>query len=98
MNNIVRLPDSMQRQWRVYEPLLKEFMRSIECDEEEINYACEKLKPLYLKFAAPKQFSGDPEKILVELNVWVQVQILGLMQTVLVRDVELFRLRGRRDE
>lgn len=94
MSNIVQLPDSMQRQWRIFESALQDWLKSEGCSQQEIAHSCEKLKPIYLKFAQPKQFSGDPEKILLEFNDWVQDQTFGLLATVAVRDVELFRLRG----
>lgn len=94
MSNVHHLPDSMQRQWRIFEGLLRDCLATEGCTDAEINYTCAQLKPLYLQFAQPKDFSGDPEKVLVEFNTWVQAQIIGLLQTVAARDIELFRLRG----
>lgn len=94
MGDIHQLPDSMQRQWRVFERVLKNFMVEASCSAAEIDYALGQLKPLYLRYAQPNQFSGDPETVLKELNEWVQTQLSGLMQVIVARDVELFRLRG----
>ena len=99
MSNVHQLPDSMQRQWRIFEGHLKTWLATGGgCTAAEINHACAQLKPIYLQFAQPKVFSGDPNTLLVELNSWVQTQICGLLQTIAVRDVELFRLRGGGDE
>lgn len=95
MSNVHELPDSMQRQWRVFEGMLKAVLATEgDCTAAEITYVCAQLKPIYLKFSQPKDFSGDPGKVLVELNTWVQAQIGGLLQTLAVRDLELYRLRG----
>lgn len=99
MSNVHELPDSMQRQWRVFEGMLKAGLATEGgCTAAEINHACAKLKPIYLQYAQPKDFSGDPEKVLQEFNTWVRTQIGGLLLTIAARDVELFRLRGGGDE
>ena len=99
-NNVVALPDTMHRQWRVFESVLRDWLKSsMGCTPDEIDHACEQLKPFYLRFAQPKAISrDDPEKFLAELNEWVQSQISGLLQLVAVRDVELYRLRGGDDQ
>lgn len=61
---------------------------------DEADHAIAQLKPLYLRFAQPKQFSGDPEKLVQELNDWVHAQINGLLLAVAAREIELFRLRS----
>jgi hypothetical protein len=94
MSNVHQLPDTMQRQWRVFDGMLKDGLATGGCTAAEINYACAQLKPIYLHYSQPKDFSGDPEKVLVEFNTWVRTQIFGLLQIVAVRDIELFRLRG----
>ena len=98
MGNIVELPDSMQRQWRTFEDSLKKWLLSEGCSQDEILQACEKLKPLYLQFAKPQTFSGDPETALASLNEWVKEQTMGFLTTIAVRDIELFRLRGEHHE
>jgi len=95
VNKVHQLPDSMQRQWRVFEGKLREWLATdAGCTAAEIDHACAQLKPLYLQFAQPKTFSGDPEEVLLGLNSWVQTQLIGLMQVISVRDIELYRLRG----
>lgn len=99
MSNVHELPDSMQRQWRVFDRILKaELAMEGGYTVAEINHACVKLKPIYLEYSQPKDFSGDPNKVLLELNTWVRTQIIGLLLTIAARDVELFRLRGGGDE
>jgi len=99
MSNVHQLPDSMQRQWRVFEGHLRKTMATeCGCTAAEINYTCAQLKPIYLKYSQPNDLSGDPNKLLLELNTWVRTQINGLLLTVAARDVELFRLRGGGDE
>ena len=96
-NNVVHLPDSMQRQWRIYEAELRNAMVSAEVSEDAITHACEQIKPVYLRYAQPAKFNvdhGDPEKAVHELNDWVFAQIFGLLQVLAVREVELFQLRG----
>lgn len=94
MGDVHHLPDSMQRQWRVYEGLLKDCLATGGCTAAEINYACTQLKPIYLQYSQPKEIPMDPETVLKELNDWVQAQIFGLLQIIVVRDIELFRLKG----
>ena len=99
MSNVHELPDSMQRQWRVFDRILKAGLATESgCTAAEINHVCAKLKPIYLKYSQPKDFSGDPNKVLLELNTWVRTQISELLLTIAARDVELFRLRGGGDE
>lgn len=98
-DKVHQLPDSMQRQWRVFEGHLRTWLATdAGCTAAEIDHACAQLKPFYLQFAQPKQFSGDPEKVLLEFNSWVQEQLIGLMQIITVRDIELYRLRGGGNE
>lgn len=93
--NVVALPDSMERQWRLFEQELKELMQSSGCDANEINYVFEQVKPIYLEYAKPNCFSGNPEKLLEELNFWVRKQTFGFLNIIIAKEVELYRLRGK---
>lgn len=96
MDNIIHLPDPMHRAWRVSEAALLEWMESEGCSPEEAAYVCGQLKPVYQEFGQLKRFSGDSDKVLIEVNAWMRTQIIGLLQTVALREIELFRLRDKR--
>lgn len=93
--NVVFLPDSMQRQWRLFEQELKEAMQFSGSDANEINYVIEQVKPIYLEYAKPNCFSGDHEKVLEEFNTWVRKQTSGFLNIIIFKEIELYRLRGK---
>ena len=93
-NNVVHLPDSMQRQWLIFEAELRNVMTSERLSNDEITYTCERIKPVYLRYAQSAKFSGDGDKVVQELNDWVFAQIFGLLQVLAARELELYRLRG----
>lgn len=96
-DNVVRLPDSMRRQWRTLEPVFFDGLRGAGCADAESAIAIERLKAVYLRYAKPKRVTikpSDPEAAVAEVEGWVKRFAVGLLFEVLVREVELIRLRG----
>ena len=96
MSNVTHLPDSMQRQWRVYEAGLRKHFGTHGASSAELEYAVATLKPIFLKAASPVSFSGElgGYQLLKSVNEWVYGQIYELLLHVALRDAELYRLRG----
>lgn len=95
MPNITKLPDSFERQWRVYEGQLRAHFAAAGASCDEIEHVAAKLKPIYLG-SARMSFTTDAtgETLVRELNTWVNKQVLGMMIHIALRDVELYRLQG----
>lgn len=95
MSNITRLPDSFERQWRVYEGELREHFAAADATPDEIDHVAACLKPIYMQSARMSfsRNSSDGEQVVRDLNAWVQSQVFRLMLEVAIRDIELYRLR-----
>ena len=63
-------------------------------DAVVVDYVCDQLKPIWLKYARPGAFSGKPEDVERALNDWVHQQIMGLLIELAIREIELYGLRG----
>lgn len=100
MPNIIALPDSMQRQWRVYERALGHHMRRNGADTNEISHVLQALKPVFLQYATQNLSASidsmNPDAAVTQLNAWVQGIVGGLLEEVAAREVRLFRLEGPR--
>lgn len=95
MTNIVQLPDSFERQWRVYEGQLRAHYSQQGATLDEVEYALVRLKPIYLDAASMNFTSFATGDVMMrELNTWVNKQVFTMMTYIAVRDVELYRLRG----
>ncbi len=98
MNDVVQLPDSFERQWRVYEGLLRNALDAHSTSKSGADYAMSKMKLIFIRsnrYPFDKdQISGKPDDIVADLNAWVKAQVFSLMLEVVARDVELFQLRG----
>lgn len=95
-DNVVQLPDSMQRQWRVFEALLRREFPAAGFDPDVVDIALERIKPLYLKHARPNPIPDDasPEDRLMAINDWVTQFGAGLLLEILIREIQLINLRG----
>ena len=89
---VTRLPDSMQRQWRVYEEALGAELQIAGCQQDEINHVLTVLKPAYLNYAKPNKFYGDAETVLQELSDWVKDVTGGLLIALAMKELELYRV------
>lgn len=96
MDNVVTLPDSMQRQWRVYELGLGDHLRKYGCAADEVAHVLESLKPVFLQYATQNLTTtvnpADPGAVVRELNAWVHGIVSGLLEEVAAREVRLYRL------
>ena len=96
--NIISLPDSMQRQWRVYERGLGHHMRQNGAGTDEISHVLEALKPVFLRYATQNLSATidptNPEAAVMQLNAWVHGIVGGLLEEVAAREIQLFRLEG----
>lgn len=95
MTNITELPDSFERQWRVYEGQLRAFYSPHGVAPNEFEYAAGRLKPIYLEAARMSFTSSATHEVMVrELNTWVNRQVFSMMAHLVARDIQLYRLRG----
>ncbi len=97
-DKVIQLPDSMQRQWRVFEALLRRELGAAGVDHTIADLALERVKPLYLRHAKPNPIpeGASPEEQLKAINDWV-TQFGGfLLLEILIREIELINLRGKR--
>lgn len=95
-DKVIQLPDSMQRQWRVFEALLRRELGAAGVDPDVSDVALERIKPLYLKHAKPNPIPEDasPEEQLKAINDWVTQFGGGLLLEILIREIQLINLRG----
>ncbi len=95
-NKVIELPDSMQRQWRVFEALLRREMGAAGVDPAVSDIALERIKPLYLRHAKPNDIpdGASPEEKLKAINDWVTQFGGSLLLEILIREIQLINLRG----
>lgn len=95
-DNVTQLPDSMQRQWRVFEALLRRELGAVGVDPAVSDVALERIKPLYLRHAKPSEIpdGASPEEQLKAFNDWVTQFGAGLLLEILIREIQLINLRG----
>ena len=93
---VAQLPDSMQRQWRVFEALLRRELGAVGVDPDVADVALERIKPLYLQHAKPNPIPEDasPEEQLKAINDWATQFGGGLLLEILIREIQLINLRG----
>jgi hypothetical protein len=94
-SEVVHLPDTMHRQWRVYEARLQELMQENGIDAEIAKIALARIKPIYLRCVTPLPLSdvSDAEAVLKQINSWVSQLGTGLLLEIILREAELIRLR-----
>lgn len=94
-DKVVQLPDSMQRQWRVFEAPLRRELGAAGVDPDVADVALERIKPLYLRHAKPNPIPDDasPEERLKAINDWVTQFGGGLLLEILIREIQLINLR-----
>lgn len=100
-DNVVRLPDSMRRQWRAMEPELCSWLIGLGYTEAEAALSVNGIKGVYLRYATPKRVTirrNDAEGGIADIEGWVKQLAIGLLMEVLMREVELIRLRGLGNE
>lgn len=95
-DNVIRLPDSMQRQWLVFEGILRRELGAAGVDPDVADAALERIKPLYLRHAKPNDIpdGASPEERLKAINDWVTQFGGGLLLEILIREIQLINLRG----
>lgn len=95
-NNVIQLPDTMHRQWRVFEDLLRQELVANGADPAVSELALARIKPLYLKHSKPREIhaGASREEQFQAINEWV-TQLGGfLLLEVLIREIQLISLRG----
>lgn len=95
-NKVIELPDSMQRQWRVFEALLRRELGAVGVDHDVADAALGRIKPLYLRHAKPNEIpdGASPDEQLKAINDWVTQFGCGLLLEILIREIQLINLRG----
>lgn len=95
---VISLPDRMERQWRVYETGLRTRMKESGIDSTMAEYALARLKPVYMRYSLVRVVEipaeASPDQAVKIVNDWLSQLGSGLMLEILLRDVELYRLRG----
>lgn len=96
-DKIIHLPDSKHRQWRTLEPEYYAGLLAAGFSEEEATAGVSKLKEVFLKYPMEKRVTLNPDDVKgseAEIEEWVHKLVIGLMYEILMREIELFRLRG----
>lgn len=95
---VIQLPDTMERQWRVYESAIQKLMRESGIDAEVGKVALGRVKPIYLRCATPLAIPhvSDPEAVLKQINSWASQLGTGLLVEIILREVALINLRKER--
>lgn len=96
-DKIIHLPDSKHRQWRTLEPEYYAGLLAAGYSEEEATAGVGKLKEVFLKYPMEKRVTLNPDDVKgseAEIEGWVHKLVIGLMYEILMREIELYRLRG----
>lgn len=96
-DNVVQLPDSKHRQWRSLEPEYYAGLLATGYTEAETAACVSRLKGVFLKYDMAKRVTLNPDDIAgseAEIEDWLKPLVTGLMHEILMREIELFRLRG----
>ena len=56
-SEIAHLPDTMERQWRVYAANLRKIMGDSGVDSETVEIALTRVKPIFIRCSKPKKIS-----------------------------------------
>ena len=95
LSNISRLPDRTRREWLLHERGLRELWRLHGGDPAEVEHVLLQMEPLWIKYAGEKSFvATTAEEAVRMLNEDVQKIIGGLLFALMLREVDLYRLRG----
>ncbi len=92
MGAVIDFPETMQRQWRVFETDLLGVMQQIGLPPDEVAHLLATLKPIYLRWARPGVFSGSGDEVVSQLNTLVHSLTSGLLLEIMTREVNLYRL------
>lgn len=94
--NVVEMPDSMQRQWRVIEARLRRELDAVGVVPAASVVALERIKPIYLRHAKPNEIpdGASPDEQVKAVNDWVTQLCCGMLLELLSREIQLIYLRG----
>lgn len=78
------------------EPTFHAVLADAGCTHDEATNSVARLKDVFLKHSATKSMAAPDEckGALLELRDWYTQMMSGLMFEILMREVELYRLRG----
>lgn len=95
-NNVVQLPEAMERQWQLFAKELRRQFALKNSDPEMVEAILERIKPVYMRHTKPNRIPDDADldTSIKLLNQWVFEFGSGLLMEILIREIELFRLRG----
>ena len=66
-SKVIAFPDSMERQWGVFERELRAEYLATNSDLAELDHVLQQIKPLYIEQATPKAFvMNNPDEVLAE--------------------------------
>lgn len=94
---IIQLPDSKLRRWREIEPEFQAGLLSHGYADDEITVSLWRLRAVFMKYEMSIRVAIDPDDIaksVVEIENRLNPLVAGLMYEIIVREIELFRLRG----
>lgn len=90
------IPDRMRREWGVIERQLRQEYAALRGEPAELEHVLAVMRPQWDRFARPQAF--EPPKSADEavrlVNDWVQGLVGALLFTLMLREIELYRLRG----
>lgn len=96
MDNVIGFPETMTRQWHIFERVIGDVLADLGLPDDEITHALSVIRPIYLRFGKPENFKGTTaEEAVDSLNRWVQQLTSGLLLEVVSRELELYRLGAR---
>ena len=94
-SKVIAFPDSMERQWGVFERELRAEYLATNSDLAELDHVLQQIKPLYIEQATPRAFvMNNPDEVLAAINEWVHGLVWGLLTALLACEIDLYRLKG----
>lgn len=96
-DNVVRLPDSKHRHWLTLEPEYHAGLLATGYTEAETLTCVARLKDVFMKYEPAKRVTLNPNDIAqseAEIERWLKPLVAGLLHEVLMREIQLYRLRG----
>ena len=97
MAEIFKFPDEVTAQWRVMEKALRSGVEVHVQDPDAVNHIIAGTRAAF--FACSQDFTidfeiKDAESAMRNLDAWVKKLFTGLLFQIVLREAELYRLRG----
>ena len=99
MGNVINLPEKPVMEWMVIEKKIRLSMAVAGLDQATMDHVCTVMRPVWLstvRVDVKFERSDDPEKTMDQINQWFTDFSLGMFNELIVREVELYKLRGKK--